>query len=429
MGKDDGKKLARSLFPGRREIYVVTGVITLCFIALLVLAIVLSSVMISSERLRLENSVERAYSSVFIAISQGNISSASLGPDVIGFGYYSSQGNAVYTWGEAYQRLPLTKFPDAFDSYVTSYDENRRVVESVRYVSDTTFVPENIFRNRGGVLEYPDILYIAFDAGHILARVRFVTVVAVVSVAAILILYIIALQIFSQNREYREKLHKQENLVRLGEAARTLTHEIKNPLSAIRLQLALLKREADPALMDDIMVIDHETTRLTELTDRVSDFIRNPRGTPEKVDLVSVLEELIPLFDHQIVLMPSLSGPLYVFFDPLRLRSVVENLLKNAIEATEGDDPVECHITKERKMYRVAVMDRGSGIDEADKDKIFDPFYTTKLHGSGIGLAITNQFVTAAGGSISLYRRDGGGTSAEFTIPAYDGGKHESYHL
>ena len=402
---------------GRHETLATNAVITLCFIALLLLAIVLSFVIITSERLRLENSVERAYSSVFLALSQGSIDSAVLGPDVLGFGYYSSTGNALYTWGDAYQRLPITRFPDASDSYVTSYDEARGMIESVRYVSDTVLVPENLFRNGGGVLEYPDILYLAFNAVPVVSRIRLVTIVAIISVAAILLLYIIVLQISAQNREYRMKLQRQQNLVSLGEAARTLTHEIKNPLSAIRLQLALLKREADPSLLDDIMVIDQETARLTELTDRVSDFIRNPLGTPEKVDLVSTIENLIPLFSHRIIFLPPPSRPLYVMFDPARLRSVVENLLKNAIEATEGDAPVECSIMEERNMYRVAVRDRGVGMRDVDKSKIFDPFYTTKINGSGIGLSIASQFLAAAGGSIALYKREGGGTSAEFTVP------------
>ncbi len=393
------------------------AIITLCFLALLVLAIILSLVMVTSERLRLENSIERAYSSVFLALSQGNIDSAVLGSDVLGFGYYSSTGNALYTWGNAYQRLPLTIFPDASDSYVTSYDETRGVIESVRYVSDTAFMPENLFRDRGSVLEYPDILYLAFDASPVMSRIHLVTVSAIITVAVILLLYIIVLQIAAQNREYRIKLQKQQNLVSLGEAARTLTHEIKNPLSAIRLQLALLKREAAPELLDDIMLIDHETARLTELTDRVSDFIRNPLGTPERVDLVSTIETLIPLFSHRIVLIPPSERPMYVTFDPSRLRSVIENLMKNAVEATADDSPVECSIVREKNMYRVAVRDRGEGISDEDKSKIFDPFYTTKINGSGIGLAIARQFLSAAGGSIALYKREGGGTSAEFTVP------------
>ena len=82
---------------------------------------------------------------------------------------------------------------------------------------------------------------------------------------------------------------------------------------------------------------------------------------------------------------------------------------------------MECEITiDKRKQYHVYVRDRGIGIDAGEIRKIFDPFYTTKINGSGIGLAITRQFVEAAGGSISLYPRIGGGTVAEIVIPAAD---------
>ena len=206
----------------------------------------------------------------------------------------------------------------------------------------------------------------------------------------------------------------------MGQAARTLTHEIKNPLSAIKLQLALLKRESPPELMDDIALIDSETRRLVALTDKVSDFLRNPRGNPANADLVETMRKLVQVFSHQIELVADIE-PAVVYFDADRLRSVLENLLKNAVEATEDGSPVECEISiDKRKQYHVYVRDRGIGIDAGEIRKIFDPFYTTKINGSGIGLAITRQFVEAAGGSISLYPRIGGGTVAEIVIPAAD---------
>ena len=64
----------------------------------------------------------------------------------------------------------------------------------------------------------------------------------------------------------------------------------------------------------------------------------------------------------------------------------------------------------------ILVMDRGVGISDKDKKKVFDPFFTTKIHGSGIGLSISTQFVKAAGGSLMLEKRNGGGTSAKVTL-------------
>ena len=117
--------------------------------------------------------------------------------------------------------------------------------------------------------------------------------------------------------------------------------------------------------------------------------------------------------------------PAVVYFDRDRLRSVLENLLKNAVEASEDSAPIECEVTKDgRKQYHVFIRDRGSGLDAKDLRKIFDPFYTTKINGSGIGLSITRQFIEAAGGSISLYPRADGGTVAEAVIPSVGAARH-----
>ena len=93
------------------------------------------------------------------------------------------------------------------------------------------------------------------------------------------------LNISRSNRRYRETIAKQESLVNLGQAARTLTHEIKNPLSAITIQLALLKKTLPEEYISDLVVIDQELKRLSQLTNKVSDFLRNPLGEPQIVEL------------------------------------------------------------------------------------------------------------------------------------------------
>jgi two-component system sensor histidine kinase HydH len=105
--------------------------------------------------------------------------------------------------------------------------------------------------------------------------------------------------------------------------------------------------------------------------------------------------------------------------DSDRARSIFENLLKNAVESSNDQDPqVEVHITTDKKNFvHIFVMDRGDGIRLGDAKKIFDPFFTTKIHGSGIGLSISRQFVKARGGNIRLYAREGGGTVAEVILP------------
>ena len=118
--------------------------------------------------------------------------------------------------------------------------------------------------------------------------------------------------------------------------------------------------------------------------------------------------------------MKDYSGEYFVFFDKERFRSVFENIIKNAFESMDGmsEHLVEIAFSPGRKgIVRIFIRDRGCGIKEDEKAKIFDPFYTTKIHGSGIGLAISKQFIEASGGQIALRKRDGGGTEVEVDLP------------
>ena len=113
-----------------------------------------------------------------------------------------------------------------------------------------------------------------------------------------------------------------------------------------------------------------------------------------------------------------------VLFDPHLLRTVLENLLKNAVQSVEGRPPadsgeeaVRVEVGTLKGSAVIRVLDRGKGLPENADDRIFDPFYTTKTKGSGIGLAVSKRFVEAAGGSLRIGPRDGGGTEAVVTLP------------
>lgn len=236
---------------------------------------------------------------------------------------------------------------------------------------------------------------------------------------AIFTFHLMVYSVYRNNREYRSRLVRQERLVNLGEAARTLAHEIKNPLSAITIQMALLRKQLPKQNVGDLAVIDQEVQRLIQLTNKVSEFLRNPLGTPEEIELISFIESLLPTFSTEVRLIAKNVRPAIVWFDMDRARSVFENLLKNAVESCSDRDPqVEVEITLDKKrIYHIFIRDRGDGIPEEISDKIFDPFFTTKIHGSGIGLAICRQFVRARGGNIKLYPREGGGTIVEVVLP------------
>ena len=290
------------------------------------------------------------------------------------------------------------------------------VISDVNYDGDSSrYFPSSL-------IDYTTIMYIAFDASSYLTSIKVLMFCTVVILLGILFLYVFVIRTYLENRRYKAQMVKQENLVNLGQAARTLTHEIKNPLSAITIQIALLKRQLkDSEYLEEVELISKEVQRLIQLTNRVSDFLKNPEGQPEEIDVVEMINSLIPLFSYEIKVLPESQKSATILFDRDRLRSVLENLLKNAIESCEGRDPkVEVEITLDRRnVYHIFIRDRGDGIKKGDTEKLFDPFFTTKIHGSGIGLSISRQFLRARGGDIKLYPRPDGGSVAEVTISKF----------
>jgi two-component system sensor histidine kinase HydH len=219
----------------------------------------------------------------------------------------------------------------------------------------------------------------------------------------------------------RRRLEEQKQLVALGEAARTLSHEIKNPLAAIRLRADVLARFVRPEGEQDLRTIRQEVDRLRELTDRIGDFLKNPLGDPQPVDLGAFLAEVLPLAGRRVRVRLEQGPDVRVRFDRDRLRSVVDNLVANALQSdpAAGEVLVLVRVLQGRASGTVtlSVLDRGEGIAREIRAQVFEPFFTTRLTGSGIGLSITRRFVQAAGGSLALLPREGGGTEARVTLP------------
>ena len=389
--------------------------------------LVLSVTFVSVAELELENSTERAFNAVLMAFrdSDSPIESVMAEYSINGVGIYSASGNLLYSAGSVYPRLPVNLFSSMESnkgtSSLLSFDSRSNVVEYIR-ASSQAVIPTTesiLLPIRNISLSYPNIIYLSIDASSYSDELVRLRILSLVLLLVTLLVYILVLYVYRQNKKYKALLVRQESLVSLGEAARTLTHEIKNPLSAITIQIALLKRTVAKENMEDLYTIEHETKRLIELTDKVSDFLRKPLGEPKRIDAVKEIKELFPLFKDEIIYEPESLESVFTEFDPNRFRSVFENLIKNAIEATrEGEVPeVSINIRRVRKgKIEIAVKDRGVGIDAKDQKKIFDPFFTTKIHGSGIGLSISMQFVKAVGGELVLKRRSGGGTAAIVTL-------------
>lgn len=217
-------------------------------------------------------------------------------------------------------------------------------------------------------------------------------------------------------RRYQNALIQHRELLQFAEASRTLSHELQNPLAAILLQTALLKR-ASGQVAPEVAVIEEEAQRMSHLVARVRDFLKDPEGQPEQVDLGAQAQALAGRFAVPVQVEEVEPGPFLVTFDAHRLRSVVENLLKNAVESGDSPSP-RLRLSRPRPAWvRLEVLDSGRGFTAESLRNALNPFYTTKTTGTGIGLSITDSFVRAAGGRLKLENRPEGGARVVLDLP------------
>jgi signal transduction histidine kinase len=348
---------------------------------------------------------------------------------ILGFGIYGARGNPVSRWGDAPESMRGVAAREVF-----SYDSAGRRLSLTRPLgmrmaplADPT---PRVGRPRMGMMSRAatGFLYLSLDVGDYFRRRSLLdaAAVAVPLIAAALAAAFIYL--VSSNARFRRAAEESETLARLGESARTLAHEIRNPLAAIRIQTGILRQglpEAGPGENAALDAIDEETERLNGLSRRVGDFLRNPSGSPEPIDLDAFLRDLAGRSPHRPA-YSSDGAPATVSFDPELLRSSVENLLRNARESygeSDGEVELSLSVVAGRRGRRavVSVRDRGSGLAPGSLEKAFDPFFTGKARGYGIGLPLARGFVEAAGGELGLSAREGGGAEARIELPIAEG--------
>ncbi|MDR1326591.1 MAG: sensor histidine kinase [Treponema sp.] len=223
-------------------------------------------------------------------------------------------------------------------------------------------------------------------------------------------------RLYLRNHEYRERIEAQKNLVVLGTAASTLAHEIKNPLLSIRLQTGILKKLC-PNGSDEVAIIDDEVERIAALIYRVNDYLREAQGSPVAIKIGDFVNKTSRRLCGRNLVSEENASDALVSMDTERARSVFENIIRNALEAGGNEADVGASIVRVSNTVVVSVFDRGKGIAEADLKRVFDPFFTKKSTGTGIGLAISKRFIEAVGGTIKLANREGGGAVAMITLP------------
>ncbi len=221
-----------------------------------------------------------------------------------------------------------------------------------------------------------------------------------------------------------------EQLAAIGKMAAHVTHEIRNPLSAMGLNVELLVEELarDPAARRTevtalVMAIQREVQRLEHLSEEYLRVARLPQPRMEAEVVADVVADVIEFARREIesagctVSLRVEDGLPPALFDEAQLRQALINLLRNAREAMPGGGPVDVYVGARGMSVIIDVDDRGGGISDEIRARVFDPFFSTKGEGTGLGLAITRHIVEAHGGSVTCEARDGGGTRFRLGLP------------
>lgn len=267
-------------------------------------------------------------------------------------------------------------------------------------------------------------VYIAYDTAALRSGERVVFIIAFFVLISIAGAFYLLFSLVRSLDEYREREIRNQELLALGEAARTLTHEIKNPLGVVKIQCALLRKTASEEAKNGLRVIEEETDRLALLASRVKAFLSADEGAPRQVSVSDTIQNYAARYGDRLVAVcdPGAAAS-RVFIDPLRLDQIVDNLISNAVESMDESSlqPPVLNASAGQGFVRFRVSDQGKGIDPKDRDRVFDLFYTTKTSGAGIGLALAKRYAEAAGGRISHSPGQGGGTVFELALPESKG--------
>ena len=235
-------------------------------------------------------------------------------------------------------------------------------------------------------------------------------------------------------RESRDRIVYLEKISGWQEVARRLAHEIKNPLTPMKLAFQQLEarwqkssaRDGDPEfgkLVGDAgEIVRDEIGTLQRLVDEFSSFAKLPEVRPEPADLGEFVDDFLRTSPHlqeqaEIDVVKA-AGACPVALDRTLMRRVLTNLCANAIEAAHpGRAHVHLGVARARDRAVLTVADEGPGIERPLRERIFDPYFTTKGSGTGLGLAIVKKIVLQHGGEIQVGDRPGAGASFSVVLP------------
>jgi two-component system sensor histidine kinase PilS (NtrC family) len=229
---------------------------------------------------------------------------------------------------------------------------------------------------------------------------------------------LVVFQDLTDLRRAEQELRRADRLAELGALSAQLAHEIRNPLAAMRGSAQLLSPGADAESQRLVGILTREADRLGELVTDFLVFARPPAPVRQTCDLDELVRQTLELLSSDPlasgVEIDVAHGGLHAEVDPDQVRQVLLNLLRNAMAAAGRGGRVRTFFSRVDGEVRIHVWDSGGSIATADLPHIFEPFFTKRPGGTGLGLSTVHSIVRAHGGQIEVSSSPGGGT--EFVV-------------
>ncbi|HMK55173.1 MAG TPA: HAMP domain-containing histidine kinase [Dissulfurispiraceae bacterium] len=233
-------------------------------------------------------------------------------------------------------------------------------------------------------------------------------------------------------RSLEEKLREAEHLSGLGQLSRHMAHEIRNPLNFISLSIDHIatKYRPDEKGMDEkfsslISGIKQEITRLDKLVNDFLDYSRPLSLNRQMVNIKELLDDIIDLIWAKadvegIKIIKDYDTPVELYLDPDLFKTCVLNVVTNAFHAMaspEGEKTLTIRTAVDKDIFVLTIADKGEGVLEENLSKIFEPFFSTKETGLGLGLPLTRRVIEEHGGRVDFRSEPGKGSEMTFSLP------------
>ena len=227
--------------------------------------------------------------------------------------------------------------------------------------------------------------------------------------------------------ESAQKLAQSEREHAWREMAKQVAHEIKNPLTPMRLTIQSFQRKfdvndpnIDQKLKDYSETLIQQIDTMTTVASAFSNFANMPSQQNELLNIVQISKMALEIFNEEFVSFTTTEKEIFTLFDSAQLTRIVTNLVKNAIQAIPENQEiksVDVHLSKTENHFILKISDNGIGISAENAAFIFEPKFTTKNSGMGLGLAIIKNIIENYNGTITFVSEEGKGTTFTVTLP------------